>query len=126
MKPAVILFLLSASLAPGCGWQSVSVSSRQAGSRGSTVNRSSIDVGKYRITTVVDVPMSQSMQDQRAVLTVGEHTLIVDFDKQRLTWDNQKPVNLPAGTREIEVEFIGGKLDLKADGAPVTPPGDST
>ena len=86
------------------------------------VNRASIKVGGYTITTALDVPMSQSMQDQSAVLSFGGHRLLVEFDSQRLTWDEAPPVGLPPGTKEVDVQFTRGDLVLKADGILIPAP----
>ena len=86
------------------------------------VNRSSIQVGNFKISTVLDVPMSTSVQDAAAVLTFGSHKISADFDKHQLTIDDNETISLQPDVSEIWVKFVRGTLLVSVDEVPVFPP----
>ena len=134
MKPFTIVVLIALASLLACSRRTgsnASSNSTQSNSEARTlktprVNRSSITVGGYTIATALDVPMSQNMQDQVAVLNFGGHKLAVNFDNQQLILDDSEPVALPSGSKDIKVEFLGGKLIVKAGEATVLSPSLST
>jgi hypothetical protein len=48
---------------------------------------------------------------------------VVDFDKGRVLLDDVEQAKLPAGTKEVEIRYVGGKLSVTADGKVVPTPG---
>jgi hypothetical protein len=87
------------------------------------INYSSTQVGSYKFTSRMDVPVSTSMQDETVLVRFGERKLAIDFDKRRASLDDAEPITLPADTKDVEVEFLGGKLSVKVNGISVTMPG---
>jgi hypothetical protein len=78
--------------------------------------------GPYGIKAHADVPMSSAIQNDQAVVEFSGHRLVVEFGKGQIVLDNTPPVNLPAGTKDIEVWFAGGKLSVTANGTDVPRP----
>jgi hypothetical protein len=72
------------------------------------------DVGGRHVTAVIDGPASISTEGEQAIVTAGEHKIVVA--KDRVLLDGQEQAKLPANAKEIEIEFIDGKLAVKADG----------
>jgi hypothetical protein len=68
------------------------------------------------------VPISTAMQDERAVVSFGGRKLAVEFDTGQVVLDDKEKAKLPAGTKEVEIHFIGGKLTVKADGTALSLP----
>jgi hypothetical protein len=87
---------------------------------GSTVSVTQVD--SHRVKTIMDAPVSTVVQDERAVIDFGGRKLAVEFDKGRILLDDAEKAKLPAGTKEVEVQFLGGKLSVTADGAAVSIP----
>ena len=79
-------------------------------------------VGSHRIKTSMDVPISTSMQNEKAVINFGGRKLAVEFDTGQVFLDDNEKAKLPAGTKEVEVQFVGGKLTVKADGTALSIP----
>jgi hypothetical protein len=82
-------------------------------------------VGSHRLKTTIDVPMMTEFHDERAVVSFGGRRVTVAFDKGEVHVDDMLHAKLPAGTKEVEVEFLGGKLSIKADGKAMVLPGTS-
>jgi hypothetical protein len=89
------------------------------------VNRSVSQVGSHRVMTAMDVRISTVLQDEKAVLGFGGRTLALEFDQGRILLDGAETAKLPAGTKAVEVQFVGGKLSVTADGNAVITPGAS-
>jgi hypothetical protein len=87
------------------------------------VNRGVAHVGSHTLRTTIDMPVSTVMQDERAVVSFGGRKVAVEFDRGRVVVDGAGDAKLPAGTKEVEIEFLGGKLSVKADGTAVVTPG---
>ena len=121
-----ILVLVSTAMLFGCTQKpappSNSTASTPAASESHEVNRSSVKVGDFTILTILDVPMSNSVQDATAILTFGGHKLAADFDKHKLTIDDQETISLPQDVNEIQVKFVYGTLVVTVDEVPVFPP----
>jgi hypothetical protein len=79
-------------------------------------------VGDFTISTTLDVPMSNSVQDATAILTFGGHRLVADFDKLELTIDDKETISLRPDVNEIQVKFVRGTLLVNVDEVPVFPP----
>jgi hypothetical protein len=73
--------------------------------------------GPHQIKTIADVPISTAMKDERAVVSFVGRKLAVEFDTGQVILDDNEKAKLPAGTKEVEIHFVGGKLTVKADGA---------
>jgi hypothetical protein len=87
------------------------------------VNQSVTQVGSHRLKSVMDVSVSSSIQDDKAVVSFGGRTLDIEFDKGYALLDHTEKSKLPVGTKEIEIRFVGGKLSVMADGAELFRPG---
>jgi hypothetical protein len=128
MKPFFVVMLIGIVLTSGCGGptSTVSNSAQQTPAgvphKARKLSRTSINVGGNSLATALDVPMSQTMQDEVAVLGFGGHKLVVDFGKRDLVFDNSEPVKFPADAKDIKVEFVGGALTVKAGEATVLGP----
>ena len=59
------------------------------------------------------------MQGESAVISLGGKKVVVEFDKGRVLLDDIEQAKLPAGTKEVEIQFVGGKLSITADGTAV-------
>jgi hypothetical protein len=79
-------------------------------------------VGSHRVKTTMDVPASTVVQDEKAVVDFGGRKLTIEFDKGQVLLGDTEKATLPAGTKEVDVHFVGGKLTVTADGAPVSIP----
>jgi hypothetical protein len=97
---------------------------KSEGPREEGVNYGWTQVGTHRIKTVMDVPVSSTISDERAVVTFKERKLTIDFAAGQVLLDETKKAKLPTGTKELEIRFVGGKLSLKADGTIVSMPGE--
>jgi hypothetical protein len=86
------------------------------------VNASLTQVGSHRIKTVSDVNVSTEIHDERAIVGFGGRKLAVQFDLGQIILDDKEKVKLPDETKEVEVQFLGGKLSVKADGVAVPIP----
>lgn len=73
-------------------------------------------VGSHRVKTISDVPASTVWRGESAEITVGEQKLTADFAGGKILADGAEKAKLPAGTKELEVRSIGGKLSVSADG----------
>jgi hypothetical protein len=67
--------------------------------------------------------MTTIVRDQGAVVEFGGRKLTVNFADGEISLDGGEKAKLPAGAKEVEVRFVGGKLLVKADGADVPIPG---
>lgn len=85
-------------------------------------SQSMTQVGSHRLKTIMDVPASTAMQDERAVITFGSRKVAVEFDRGQVVFDETGKATLPPGTKEVEIQFMKGKLTVKADGAAVPMP----
>jgi hypothetical protein len=86
------------------------------------VDRASMKVGDFTISTTLDVPMSNFVQEATAILTFGGHKLAADFDKHQLTIDDNEPISLQPDVNEIQVKFVRGTLLVHVDEVLVFPP----
>jgi hypothetical protein len=105
--------------------KSINESIKSSGPALPGVNVGVTQVGTHRVKTTMDVSVSTAFQDERAVVSFGGRTLAVEFDKGRVLLDDTEKAKLPAGTKEVEVDFVGGKLSVTADGTAVLTPGES-
>jgi hypothetical protein len=103
----------------------INAAMKSSGPVGEGVNRSATQVGSHGVLTTMDVPVSTVFQDERAVLSFGGQTLTLEFDKGRVLLDGAEKAKLPTGTKQVEVQFVGGKLSVMADGNAVITPGAS-
>lgn len=78
-------------------------------------------VGSHKLMTDSDVPVATAMQDNRAVVTLGQRKVTVEFDKGRILIDETDDVKLPAETKDVGIEYAGGNLKVTADGWTVFP-----
>jgi hypothetical protein len=83
------------------------------------VNQSWTQVGSHRIKTSMDVFASTELKDERAVISFGGRTLVVEFDRAQVVLDDTRKASLPAAVKEVAVQFVGGTLTVTADGTPV-------
>jgi hypothetical protein len=88
----------------------------KASGSASASGQSLTQVGSHRIKTIADVPISTAMQDERGVVSFSGRKLAVEFDTGQVVLDDNEKAKLPAGTKEVEIHFVGGKLTVKADG----------
>jgi hypothetical protein len=103
----------------------INESIKSEGPREVGVNYGVTQVGTHRVKTVVDAPVSSTISDERAVVTLGARKLTIDFAAGQVILDDSRKANMPAGTKEVEIRFVGGELSLKADGTAVTIPVES-
>ena len=103
--------------------KAVNESIKANGPLASGVTQGVTQVGSHRLKTITDVPISTAMQDERAVVSFGGRKLAVEFDTGQVVLDDTGKAKLPAGTKEVEIHFVGGKLTVKADGAALSIPG---
>jgi hypothetical protein len=101
----------------------INESIRSGGPVPSGTNIGVVEVGPHRLKTVTDVSSSTMIRDGNAIVSFGHRTLTVDFEKGQIVLDREEPATLPAGTKEVEIRFRGGKLSATADGADVPIPG---
>ena len=90
-------------------------------SAGGTTN-GVMQVGSHKLKITIDVPVSYSMQDESAVVNFDGRKMVVEFDKGRVLLDDAEQAKLPDGAKDVEVQFLGGKLAITADGAAVLTP----
>ena len=102
--------------------KAINESIKSSGPIPSGTNVGVTQVGSHRIKTIMDVTVSTVVQDERAVLVFGGRKLAIEFDRGRVLLDDQEKAKLPAGTKEVEIQFLGGKLSMTADGAAVSIP----
>jgi len=95
----------------------------QAAASGGGVSQNVAQVGSHRVKSIADVPISTAMGVERAVVSFGGRKLAVEFDTGQVILDDNEKVTLPAGTKEVEIHFVGGKLTVKADGTALSIPG---
>jgi hypothetical protein len=81
--------------------------------------QSMIHVNSNTLKLNSDVPMDSSMQGAIAVVNLGKRKLVVEFDKGRVLLDDTEPAKLPTGTKEVQINFLAGKLTVTADGTAV-------
>jgi hypothetical protein len=103
--------------------KAINEANKAAGPLASGVSQGVTQVGSHRIKTIVDVSTSTVLQDERAVVSLGERKLAVEFDTGQVFLDDNEKAKLPAGTKEVEIHFMGGKLTVKADGTALSIPG---
>jgi hypothetical protein len=105
--------------------KAINASRKSSGPAGEGVNHSVVQVGSRTVKTIMDVSVSTVVQDEHTVVSFGGRTLTLEFDKGRILLDGTEKAKLPAGTKEVEIQFVGGKLSVTADGAVVITPGAS-
>jgi hypothetical protein len=96
------------------------IESRGPAAPGMNVNV--VQVGTHRLKTTADVSVSTVINDNRAVVGLGGQTLAVEFDKGQILLDDTEKAKLPAGTKEVEIQYVAGKLSVTADGTAVVIP----
>jgi hypothetical protein len=118
LSTLILPFFLGCSHGSGVAW--VSASENMSPSRtyysGESRNNS------HRVRTNTDVPQHTKMRGERAVVTIGERELVVEFDQGRILIDNTAQAKLPPSTQDVEIRFTGGKLSDTADGSDVERP----
>jgi len=87
------------------------------------INRDTIKVGNYTISTTLDVPVSRMIQDAQVTLTFAGHKVVANFDKHQLSIDNDEPLVLQPDVNEIKVKFVRGTLLINVDEVLVFPAG---
>jgi hypothetical protein len=121
-----ILIFVSTALLVGCSHRSApptnAADSTPASAESHSVDRSTIKVGSFTISTVMDVPMSSSVQEAAAILSFGGHRIVANFDKHQLTIDEDTTISLAADVNEINVKFARGTLLVTVDEVLVFPP----
>ena len=102
--------------------KAINESAKSGDPAGVGLNYGVIEMGPHRLKTIIDVPVTTLIQNERATVRFGGKTLVVEFDKGRALLDDIEKAKLPAGTKEVEVRFVDGKLTMTADGQVVLPP----
>jgi hypothetical protein len=102
--------------------KSINKSIESSGPVPSGTNVGVTNVGSRILKTIMDVTVSTVVQDDRAVVGFGGRKLVVEFDRERVLLDDVEKAKLPAGTKVVEIQFLGGKLSMTADGAAVSIP----
>lgn len=85
-------------------------------SGGGVANFSSIQFGTHRLITRADVSVTTVTKDETVNITLGKQSVAVAFDKGTIVVDGTERGTLPAATKVVDVEFLAGKLTVKADG----------
>jgi hypothetical protein len=95
----------------GCGTHS-RFASQLATPKGPIAVEATVD-GQGEIATSLDgnVP--------KVTLHFGDHRQVV-VEQDRILVDDEIYPGLPAGTQKVEIDVVGGKVTLKADGRPLT------
>jgi hypothetical protein len=109
------LTMLFLSTAIGCQAK-ISPSINAKPSRGTTT------ANGHTLSFLSDLSASSTLVDDTETVSLGSHTLVVEFAKKRVTWDSKKLVDLPSDTKSVDVEYMKGDLTLKANGIPLTLP----
>jgi hypothetical protein len=86
------------------------------------VSFTATQVGSHLVKTTMDVPASTVAQGEKAVVDFGGRKLTIEFDKGQVLLGDTEKATLPAGTKEVDIHFVGGKLTVTADGTPVSIP----
>jgi hypothetical protein len=94
-------------------------------STSSKLNRGTTTANGHTLSTVSDVSTSDSLVDDTHTVQLGDHQLVVDFAKHHILFDGGELVALPSDTKRLDVEYLEGKLVLKADGNLLTLPANS-
>ena len=112
-RPVVRFFLLAFFVVAvaGCGTRS-QFASQVATPKGTIAVEATVD-GEGGITTSLDgnVP--------KVTLHFGDDRRVV-VDQDRILVDDEVYARLPAGTQKVEIDVVGGKVTLKADGQRLT------
>ena len=96
--------------------KAVTAASSHGGSAAGGAGNGTMQVGSHTLKTNMDVPATEVMEYERATVLFHGRTLVVEFDKGRVLLDDKEQAKLPAGTKEVAVQFLGGKLSVSADG----------
>jgi hypothetical protein len=126
--PVILSIAAAMSLSNGCARDAASANPgpiewvKAADNRGSTNHFAQSSSGPHKVTARTDVPLSSWIQNDRAVVTFGGRKLVIEFANDRLILDDRAQAKLPAGTKEIEIRYAGGKLSVTADGVDVPRP----
>jgi hypothetical protein len=92
---------------------------KSGGAASGTTNGGTVRVGSHGVSAKMDVPVSNTMGSERAVVSFQGRSLVVDFGKSQVLLDDVERGKLPEGTKDVAVEFLAGKLTVTADGKPV-------
>jgi hypothetical protein len=79
-------------------------------------------IGKHTVTVATDVAAGTSGNDDQMTVTFGSHKIVFDFAKQRILLDNDEPRNMPADAKQVNLQYVGGKLKVTIDGQPASLP----
>ena len=79
-------------------------------------NRATTTANGHTLSVASDVSKSTSLVDDTETVRLGDHQLVVEFTKHQVFFDGKELVALPSETKQLDVEYLEGKLVLKADG----------
>jgi hypothetical protein len=87
----------------------------------SNENRSTVEVGKHRVTISMDASFGTATQDEGVTITFVSRKLEINFATLRIALNGAEIAKLPANTKEVEVQYTSGKLTVSADGSVLGP-----
>lgn len=90
-----------------------------AGCGTKTVGRSmlSTTIGARTVTASLDGPGFVSSEGDNAVVTFSGGKMVVE--KERVLLDDKEVAEISAGATDIQIDYTGGALSVKAEGASV-------
>ena len=78
-----------------------------------------VQVGDHKLSVHADAPTSVVGSNNHLVADIQGRHLDVDFENGRVMLNEAEYAKLPAGTKDVEIEFRSGNLTVKADGKEV-------
>jgi hypothetical protein len=78
-----------------------------------------VQVGDHRLRVHADAPVNVVGSNNHLVVDIQGRHLDVDFENSRVMLNEAEYAKLPAGTKDVEIEFRSGNLTVKADGKEV-------
>jgi hypothetical protein len=94
--------------------------SKGGGAASATVgNSGTVQVGDHKLTFDGDAPANVVVSNNHGVVDIQGRHLDVDFENGRVVLNEAEYAKLPAGTKDVAIEFRSGNLTVKADGKEV-------
>jgi hypothetical protein len=75
-----------------------------------------VQVGNHKLSIHADVPANVVGSSNHLVADIQGRHLDVDFENSRVMLNEAEYAKLPAGTKDVEIEFLSGNLTVKAEG----------
>ena len=93
--------------------------SKGGGAASGAIGNTTVQVGDHKLRVQADAPANVVGSKNHIVADIQGRHLDVDFENGRVMLNEAEYAKLPAGTKDVEIEFRSGNLTVKVEGKEV-------